>query len=391
MVLEIHQDAGLEIPKRQVSFQKENVAKTPLTPYNRQRKNMELKRLAVKTPKPITTSIRMEGKENSTDVSSLRRSIRSTMSPSAVAMPKQLAVLTNPPVAEDNPSTSPSDERSPFSPLSSILRRSMLQRGRLGPPQRVQTPTSSRLLENELDTTDVDMSLLISPSAMGNPNDVVKTPANESSTSYRCAGNMEYSTTSQKNDPTFTVKGNGVQMDLSEMFSGFNSPGKDFATNDDDAIPTVSTRNLRQGVLLDFGNVNVVGQARSLPFIVESSPGASEDFFLEIERIPFTKGFNLVVSDPSSALLKGLTSSCKQNKRLGGPVVPNILTIKGGERTMLWVTWTPLEPGGIREFILLKLPKGPGRLRVTVLGEASAPKPVSDTRRHLFAGCITGN
>lgn len=379
MVLEIHQDAGMEFPKRQVSFQNDIGTKTPLTPYNRQRKNMASKRLPVKTPKPTTTAMRMEGKENLNDVSSLRRSIRSTMSPSSAVTPKQPEALKNPPVAEENSSTSPSDERSPFSPLSSILRRSMLQRGRLGPPQRVQTPTSSRLLENELDTTDVDMSLLISPSAMGNPNDVVKTPANEASTSYRCAEKVEYST-SQKDDTAFTVKGNGVQMDLSEMFSGFNSPEKDSATDNNDALPTISTRNLRLGVLLDFGNVNVVGQARSLPFIVESSPDASEDFFLEIERIPFTKGINLVVSDPSSALLKDLSSSCKQHKRLGGPVVPNVLTIKAAERTMLWVTWTPIETGGIREVILLKLPRGPGRLRVTVLGQASAPKPVSDTR-----------
>ena len=98
---------------------------------------------------------------------------------------------------------------------------------------------------------------------------------------------------------------------------------------------------------------------------------------MEIERIPFTKGINLVVSDPSSALLKGLSPSVKQDNRLGGPLVPNLLTVKSGEKAVLWVTWTPVEPGPVREIILLKLPQGPGRLRVTVLGQASAPKPVS--------------
>ena len=384
MVLEIHEDAGMEFRRRQVSFQKENTAKTPLTPYNRQRKTTGSKPLpAVKTPKPTAITMAMEGKENLTNVSLLRRSIRSTMSQSSTANSAQLSKLKTPSVAERNRS-SPSDESSPFSPLSSILRRSMLQSGRLGPPQRVQTPTSSRLLENELDRTDVDMSLLISPSAMGNPNDVVKTPAHEAFHSNQSGEQLVYSM-SPTGDPKFTARGNGVQMDLTDMFSEFNSPDKDVTTSKDTELPTVFTRDLRLGVVLDFGDGNVVGHARSLPFVVASSPGTAEDFFLEIERIPFTKGINLVVSDPSSALLKGLTPSCTQSKRLGGPVVPNVLTIKSGESAMLWVTWTPVEPGGIREVILLKLPRGPGRLRVTVLGQASIPKPVSDAHHSLCA------
>jgi hypothetical protein len=188
-------------------------------------------------------------------------------------------------------------------------------------------------------------------------------------------------------EPQIMIRGNGVQMDLSEMFSGLDSPAKDNSSNTGTAdakssMPTVLTNNLRQGIILDFGDdhLNVVGQARSLPFVIEAAPDAKADFFLEIEKIPFLKGVNLVVSDPSSALLKGLTPSIKSHqkkpKQLGGPSMPNMLNVRQGQKAMLFVTWTPVEVGGVREVVLLKLPRGPGRLRVTVLGKAREAKKV---------------
>jgi hypothetical protein len=381
MVLEIHEDTDLDFPNRRVSFQTKIAPKTPLTPYNRQRRKCASKPLPAATPKFTTQHVPMEGKENSTNVSSLRRSIRSTMSPTPVASQENVSTFKTPAIALDvdaapTTTTSPLEGRSPFSPLSSVLRRSMLQSGRLGPPQRIRTPESSNLLNHELDITDADMSLLISPSAMGNPNDVAQSPVERAWASKSTVEEAPATTIGPK-EVEVIVKGNGVQMDLSEMFSGIVSPVKDTAAQSDPQLPIVYTCDLRHGVLLDFGDVNVVGQARSMPFIIESSPGSSDDFSLEIERIPFTKGINLVVSDPSSALLKGLSPSVKQEKRLGGPVVPNLLTIKSGEKAVLWVTWTPVESGSVREIILLKLPRGPGRLRITVLGQASAPKEVS--------------
>lgn len=380
MVLEIHEDTDLDFPKRRVSFQTKNAPKTPLTPYNRQRK-LTSKPLPVATPKFTTLHVPMEGKENSANVSSLRRSIRSTMSPTPVAVRGNVRTFKTLGIASDvdaapKTTTSPLEGRSPLSPLSSVLRRSMLHSSRLGPPQRIPAPEFSCLLNDELDTTDADMSLLISPSAMGNPNDVTHSPLEGARTSKSIVEDVSVTTISPK-EVEITVKGSGVQMDLSEMFLGIISPVKDPVAKIDSPLPIVYTCNLRHGVLLDFGDLNVVGQARSLPFIIESSPDRAEDFSLEIERIPFTKGINLVVSDPSSALLKGLSPSVKQDNRLGGPLVPNLLTVKSGEKAVLWVTWTPVEPGPVREIILLKLPQGPGRLRVTVLGQASAPKPVS--------------
>lgn len=304
------------------------------------------------------------------------------MSPAPPVTNYQLKLVQTPLKVDTMQPTTPSLQRSPFSPLSSVLRRSMLSASRLGPPQRVRTPTSSHLLQNELDiTVDADMSLLISPSAMGNPNDVMRSPVNTShfrtKQSVGEAIMAEAVAKSSSPEVELTIRGNGVQMDLSEMFSGIDSPAKGEKMMNGASIPTVYTHDLRKGVFVDFGDSNIVGQARSLPFVIEVSPGSLEDLSLEIERIPFTKGINLVVSDPTSASLKGLTPSVKQQKKLGGLAVPNLLTVKQGEKATLYVTWTPVTSGGIREIILLKLPRGPGRLRVTVLGHAREPKQVS--------------
>ena len=204
-MLEIRQGDGMEIPKRHVSFRTEV---STVTPYNRQpRKGVS--RQIVGTPKGATVTIGVEGKENARSVTALRRSIRSTMSPTAEIDHQHVSPSLTPRDKEINlPKKTLSGERSPFSPLSSILRRSMLQSGRLGPPQRVLSPNSTNMLSHELNTTDVDMSLLISPSAMGNPNDVARTPLMETAPSTQTSGKEGNGKTVQE-EPSFTDRGNG--------------------------------------------------------------------------------------------------------------------------------------------------------------------------------------
>jgi hypothetical protein len=431
MVLAIHHDENLNVPsapERKVSFQ----TAAPLTPYNKQkrpsRNNISKQQQTPITKKSeTTTTMASHDKENATStMSSMRRSIRSTMSPTpastsnhqqqqqslkpeaAVKTPLQRRKLN-----VDTSTTTPTLLSNQRTPLSSVLRRSMMgARPNLGPPQRVPTPTSM-LLQNEMIFDDPDMSLLISPSAMGNPNDVVSSPDQQQNQQQHAPASRLLAFHSHKldestleedeqeqqepveafntndgdddDDSKIMIRGNGVQMDLSEMFSGLDSPAKHNNNNTagaESSMPTVLTNNLRQGIILNFGDdhLNVVGQARSLPFVIEAAPNATADFFLEIEKIPFIKGVNLVVADPSSALLKGLTPAIKSHqkrpKQLGGPSVPNMLNVRQGKKSMLFVTWTPVEVGGVREVILLKLPRGPGRLRVTVLGKAREAKKV---------------
>lgn len=543
MVLEIHQDDDLRFsaaaaPRRKVSFQ---MSSTPLTPHNKQANPRRAK--LTKTPKPVTktrqesATAMLPGKENatSTRTTNIRRSIRSTMSPKPIGsgtatafttkqhqqQPKKpVSVLKTPSRKSNHASTTTTTTTTPSpqqsaqrTPLSSVLRRSMMNSGRkLGPPQRVRTTpptTPTSMLQNEMKFDDPDMSLLISPSAISNPNDNAPSPRNDNNTSrfgFRMSINdsileeevatpsgvtksvdvthdadmsllispsamnnpndvvpsprisrfgfrmnvndsileeevstpsgatkhvevthdadmsMLISPSAMGNPNNFvpshhnetphsatriaskilqsvndsimeeeeetiaqpaariTARGKGVQMDLSEMFSGLDSPVK--GVKSVEATPTISANSLRQGVVLDFGDdrANVVGQARTLPFVIEAAPDATRDLFLEIEKIPFVKGISLAVSDPSSTLLKGLTPSIKSHqknkKQFGGPAVPNMLNVKQGDKATLWVTWTPVEAGGIRELILLRLPKGPGRLRVTILGKAGEAKKV---------------
>jgi hypothetical protein len=420
--MQIHQDVVSPPPRRrQVSFQNNfSDTKKPLTPHNRNLVRKPTPHKA-KTQTPTQT---MTDKENTT--ASFRRSIRSsTASPFSVnkknednrnnstgsiastekgSKDKKQDRKTSESDAPKSIVKTPSSLKQPtlqqavatatsplltsplLSPLSSVLRRSMLStRNHLGPPQR------NSLLQTEMEEQDHDMSLLTSPSAMGNPNALVSSPplapadsqplptiTNQNSVAEEPVESKESSPRQQlkmkqqepPEEPQFKIRGNGVEMDLTEIFSGFESPKSKQSKQPrvhSSLMPTVFTDNLREGVFLDFDDDNLVGKPRSLPFMIQSD----QHFELEIERIPFVKGINFVVEDPTSSLLKGLTPS--NNKKLGGPVVPNVLTIHRGQAVKCWVTWTPVEEGGMRETILLKLPRGPGRLRITLLGHAKAP------------------
>lgn len=324
--------------------------------------------------------------------------------------------------------------------MAPIDRRNGLAPAGLGPPQMLRTvvlpKTPSSMLSKELEMVDPDMSFLISPSAMGNPNSLshrplfnsppkpeqemlplvaekkiqnqksLEEPHRERKAAF--ATTRRILTISQKRravakqskpnttkltpmdeerEPTgttpFHVRGNGVQIDLSSMFSDFQSPVKQSLTIQKAEKPAawagsrqppiVSVDNMQKGLVLDFGDeqVNKVGQSRSLAFILESHLNVFADNILEIERVPVKKGFELLTKDPD--LDKESTAPSLLPKCLDVvEAQQSTLTIKPGEKTLVWLRWTPVEAGGVRETITLRLPKGLGRLRITILGHAES-------------------
>lgn len=166
----------------------------------------------------------------------------------------------------------------------------------------------------------------------------------------------------------YRTRGIGVQMDLSSMFSEIASPHQETRSLADKTstpdwksttsipagVPTASLDNLRESMWLDFGDEtqNEVGTTRSFAFaLVAPANGAC---VVDIERVPFKKGFDLIVDDGSTELK------------------PTTVSIDAGKRLLMKVLWTPVEQGGVLEVIHLKLPRG--RLCITVRGKARSTK-----------------
>mmetsp|Transcript_4767 Transcript_4767/g.7432 ORF Transcript_4767/g.7432 Transcript_4767/m.7432 type:complete len:1121 (-) Transcript_4767:244-3606(-) len=139
-------------------------------------------------------------------------------------------------------------------------------------------------------------------------------------------------------------------------------------------MPSIFTNEFQNGLVLNFGedNLNAVGQTRSLPFLIKSSPDETEDLELEITCIPSIKGIHLVIEDPSSSVLQSLTPTRKKREGIDGSVVESIVPIEKGGEVKLWVTWNPVEPGNILENILLVPGKEKQALRVTISGWAGS-------------------
>jgi hypothetical protein len=117
---------------------------------------------------------------------------------------------------------------------------------------------------------------------------------------------------------------------------------------------------------LDFGDErqNQVGSTRTLSFAIDVPDG--DDCVAQVERVPFKKGFDLIV-DEGCIVETDITPSEQK---------PTAIRFTSGERVLLTVSWTPLEAGGVREVIYLKLPRG--RLSVLVHGKARNAKAPKD-------------
>eukprot|EP00978_Attheya_sp_CCMP212_P020095 scaffold57136_cov47-Attheya_sp.AAC.5 len=191
--------------------------------------------------------------------------------------------------------------------------------------------------------------------------------------------------------------GNGFSMDLTELFVG-ESPGDKDINNISESAPKIlapvaNLANFGESLWIDFGDErsNIAGKTRALPFIL-SAPTASDPSFyysVEIEKVPFKKGFDIVVDEPDTALSntdlvartelpadvdsrpakESYTSAVKVTKQIAGSQPkPTVLLIKNGESKRLQLLWTPTEAGGVREVVHLKLPRG--RLRIVAHGKA---------------------
>jgi len=266
------------------------------------------------------------------------------------------------------------------------------------PKQDQATTSELRLKESRLKLSerkhegfDAEMSLLVSPAAMGNPNELVGSPADireSGSSTFLGRESIENSMLLCSKMKQITTKDYDMREASTKKLVKFLAKTQETASSKvsqeerasssnriikANPTATIFSNEFQNGVIVNFGgmDLNIVGQARSLPFVIKSSPKESEDLVLEIMRVPFIKGINLVMEDPSSSVLKGLTSSIKKRGRgIGGPTVQSCITIgKGGEVT-LWVTWTPVKTGNIKEYILLKLRQGKQLLHVTITGSA---------------------
>ena len=178
-------------------------------------------------------------------------------------------------------------------------------------------------------------------------------------------------------------------------------------------LPTLSLGKFQESLWLDFGGEhrNIVGKTRSMSFLLEAPQNDSEKsssssgyYSVEFERVPFKKGFNLIVeedtsSSPSSGdatsagarsggaddsacsrLLTGSNSAVDESTTAGSDRTrPTVLCIKNGDRKRLRLTWTPTEAGGVREVVHLKLPRG--RIRITAHGKARAIDNVKKSKK----------
>ena len=182
----------------------------------------------------------------------------------------------------------------------------------------------------------------------------------------------------------YRKRGNGVQMDLSSMFTEMASPEMQQEQSHQQGlvssntkhesqkqieltnVPVASLDNLRESLWLDFGDErqNQVGSTRTQSFAIDVPDG--DDCVAQVERVPFKKGFDLIVDEGCTVETNNASSEQK----------PTTIRFTSGERVLLTVSWTPLEAGGVREVIYLKLPRG--RLCVTVHGKARNANAAKD-------------
>ena len=185
-----------------------------------------------------------------------------------------------------------------------------------------------------------------------------------------------------------------VCMDISR---GFHTPAQEQSLLPSRTLPVLSLGNFQESLWLDFGDEgrNVVGQVRSLSFLIEAPSSQCRSnslgyYGVEFERIPFKKGFDLVVeTEKAPEVACGVSTNASGNHTDEGEEHvtsfrktafgvgngeaseksnPTILNVRNGERKKLTLSWTPTEAGGVSEAVHLKLPRG--RIRITARGKA---------------------
>lgn len=445
MTLEIYQDEEVDPPERvrRVSFA--TASRAPLTPHMKNRNKTRRKNLDSSTKLKQQQQSTMEnGKENQqSGMTSLRRQLRATMSPTPMSnhnkengiKTKRTSLFT---------ATAPSSGSGKSTVLTPSLRHNTRQSSKsLKTPKSllkrelafndaaeesllispgdafsllVDTPARPRLKspfetvhEVKIATSSEEKEQEYTAVVVEEDKQEEETPGNDN---FKPAATSD-GTATTTNDPRMTEKaqqrallrqqrslqpveesrqetgttpyrarGNGVQMDLSSMFTEIASP----ETSDVHSIVKSSTRrkeelkskesiptnervasldNLRESLWLDFGDErhNQVGSTKTLSFVVEAP--AESSCVVEVERVPFKKGFDLVIDEGATVVETNASASSK--------VRPTAIRLSAREQVLIKVSWTPVESGGVREVIYLKLPRG--RLCVVVHGKARGTKP----------------
>jgi hypothetical protein len=156
-------------------------------------------------------------------------------------------------------------------------------------------------------------------------------------------------------------------------------------------VPIIPLGTYAESVCLDFGDgdMNIVGQSRSLPFDLHVPHDCKrKTFSIRVERVPLKKGFTL------GLVCDGINSEAARSNddadNLNNVVVDKVndededegcsshlllpdctsFTISRGETKRMFLTWTPIAPGGVCEVAYLKLERG--RVQVTARGHAKA-------------------
>jgi hypothetical protein len=451
MVFEIHRDDDVTIHnKKSVSFQKDNVPsiKTPLKPYNRQRNTTDTKTQNKQHPS-FTANMRED--ENETNLNSLRRSLRWTMTPDSTSK-KHFSSMNQIQVSDDGSTSSPGSHMP--TPSSRILRNSVHQnKSYLGPPLRIpHSPPSEQATTPE--RSNVTNRSLLASSIVRKPQENDGSPIVFASDPNSACEREEFSPVEVQRQSPELESSEGKTQDFSQShpcihrdkikdvvdeklyqskincdFSAFSlcspvhkgnvlnahskslkktprmqSPeghdsantfsnlGKDcleespqlhrchkhsIAIKSVLILPINEGSDCSSGASLDFGDFNVVGERRSIPFIIQPENFNSDDLFLEIEKIPLSKGINLIVSDNIPGMERDLDPmhQVKEDKmKMASPI---LLTLRMHEKAKIWLTWTPLEEGDISESITFRIPQCHGRLKINIFGHATFPNLVS--------------
>jgi hypothetical protein len=366
MVLEIHQDLDLEVTKRHISINI-HASKSPLTTHNRSKERSKASTKLVKSGKKSKNlSSRApwmkEGKENNFRLSSLREkqfqasptNIESRVRPSDHQVKFQVT--------------------SPSARSEKLRKRTALGSGNISRFQlskdstNSNTSQASRVFFLDEDFADSDMSLLTSPSAMGNPNDLTRSPCESDFQIEGIVARKATEVTLIQVENEGKLRGGKISMNASNSNQVMNQIMED--------VPMLYCDKLAQELTLNFGQENIIGRSRSLPFQITSSTNILREFIFEVEKIPFTKGIDVALSDGYSDSWRGVSSLPKPGY-CRGISRSMLLRINSQDAAMLWVTWTPVEAGLVHDSIVLKLLHGSTRLKVTILGKASDSKKVS--------------
>jgi len=151
------------------------------------------------------------------------------------------------------------------------------------------------------------------------------------------------------------------------------------------SLPLICIGNFQQSLWLDFGDesTNILGKSKSLSFLLQAPPQDKNtdgviNHIVKVEKVPVDKGITLNVDNDEQQ---------QQQQNYIQPIT-NSFSILSGHAQKFALTWTPVEPGGMRAVVYLKLQRG--RLRIIAHGIARSSRakkkqmPVSKSNKKIY-------